>query len=181
MFLFLFRSALSYLNAWSGGSKDDEDGNGMEIGDDTVDYDDYDDVEKAHLAPPSPRKMAVDAEAVAEKYFLKSPPPPSSSSPSEEVKKEEGKKVEADGKKSKTFLQALAVCKDMVCVREAHLLPREEGATYNFPHFLIIGFQKAATTSLHVYVWHILRVFVMMTLHACISVSAGIWGNMMML
>jgi hypothetical protein len=176
------------LNAWSGGSKDDEDENGMEIGDDTVDYDDYDDVEKVRQAPPSPRKMAVDAEAVAEKYFMKSPPPSSSSSSSsssqEEVKKDEGKKVEAaDGKKkSKTFLQALAVCKDMVCVREAHLLPREEGVTYNFPHFLIIGFQKAATTSLHVYVWRMfLRVLLMLTPYTCISVSAGIWGNMMML
>lgn len=157
-FCYSFRTALSYLNSWSSGGKDGDDGNGMEIGDDTVDYDDYDDddddddgVEKAR-PPPSPRKMGVDADAVAEKYFMKSPPPPPSSSP--EAKK--GEKKEIGGK---TFLQALAGCKDMACVREAHMLPREEDATYNFPHFLIIGFQKAATTSLHVYVYLILCVF----------------------
>jgi hypothetical protein len=32
-------------------------------------------------------------------------------------------------------------------VRDAHAQPRH-GAQLNFPHFFIIGFQKAATTSL---------------------------------
>lgn len=39
----------------------------------------------------------------------------------------------------------------MECVKSAHYQPKKE-AKFNFPHFLIIGFQKAATTSLHVYV-----------------------------
>lgn len=52
-------------------------------------------------------------------------------------------------KNDTSFLNALKDCTDMICVRKAHELPKKD-ATFNFPHFLIIGFQKAATTSLHV-------------------------------
>lgn len=45
------------------------------------------------------------------------------------------------------FLQALSTCTTLDCVRAAHQQPRK-GARFNFPHFMIIGFQKACTTSL---------------------------------
>ena len=44
------------------------------------------------------------------------------------------------------FLEALATCETLDCVRDAHLQPRG-GARFNFPHFLVIGWQKSATTS----------------------------------
>ena len=47
-----------------------------------------------------------------------------------------------------TMLEALANCSDFECLRTAHTLPRGS-ARFNFPHFLIIGWQKAGTTSLH--------------------------------
>ncbi|GBF98959.1 hypothetical protein Rsub_12605 [Raphidocelis subcapitata] len=43
--------------------------------------------------------------------------------------------------------EALRNCTDFACVRKAHTRPGK----FNFPHFLIIGFPKAATTSLHYY------------------------------
>jgi hypothetical protein len=46
------------------------------------------------------------------------------------------------------FLAALAACATLACVRDAHALPRG-AARYDFPHFVIAGFQKAATTSLY--------------------------------
>jgi hypothetical protein len=45
------------------------------------------------------------------------------------------------------FLEALAQCDTLECLRHAHAQPRAH-PTFNFPHFLVIGFQKAATTSL---------------------------------
>jgi hypothetical protein len=47
------------------------------------------------------------------------------------------------------FLKALATCENLACVKRAHDQPRK-GVKYNFPHFIILGFQKAATTSLFV-------------------------------
>ncbi len=51
-----------------------------------------------------------------------------------------------------TRLEALRACsfEGLECVRAAHALPAG-GAKFNFPHFMIIGFQKAATTSLNAY------------------------------
>ena len=46
------------------------------------------------------------------------------------------------------FLEALAGCDTLDCVRDAHSQPRR-GACFSFPHFIIIGFQKTATTSLY--------------------------------
>ena len=51
---------------------------------------------------------------------------------------------------SSPFLDKIPTCSSMECLKEAHLLPRGV-AKYNHPHFLIIGFQKAATTSLFSY------------------------------
>lgn len=51
---------------------------------------------------------------------------------------------------SSLFLDKLATCDSLDCLREAHMLPRG-AAKFNHPHFLIIGFQKAATTSLYSY------------------------------
>ena len=47
------------------------------------------------------------------------------------------------------FIQAIATCDSFECVRDAHRQPRR-GARFNFPHFMIIGWQKSATTSLYV-------------------------------
>jgi len=89
-----------------------------------------------HSSPPPP--AGVDAEKVAKKYFLSPPPPPPPAPPSQ-------------FNKTVSFIDALKTCTDMECVKSAHYQPKKE-AKFNFPHFLIIGFQKAATTSLHVYV-----------------------------
>jgi hypothetical protein len=51
---------------------------------------------------------------------------------------------------SSPFLDKLATCDSLECLKEAHMLPRG-AAKFNHPHFLIIGFQKAATTSLYSY------------------------------
>ena len=48
---------------------------------------------------------------------------------------------------SSPFLDKIATCSSLECLKEAHLLPRGV-AKFNHPHVLIIGFQKAATTSL---------------------------------
>lgn len=51
-----------------------------------------------------------------------------------------------------TFLEAINTCETLACVKEAHTIPRQENETkLNFPHFLIAGYSKAATTSLHLY------------------------------
>lgn len=96
-------------------------------------------------SPPAPRKLGVDPEMVAKKYFL-SPPPNAPSPPP---------RPPTQFRKDTPFLEALQSCETMECVRDAHYQPKA-GAKFNYPHFLIIGFQKAATTSLHVYV-NILR------------------------
>ncbi|KAI8102861.1 hypothetical protein M9434_005653 [Picochlorum sp. BPE23] len=49
-----------------------------------------------------------------------------------------------------TFLDAIKTCETFNCLREAHLLPKGN-ATYNFPHFIIAGYSKSATTSLYRY------------------------------
>jgi len=50
---------------------------------------------------------------------------------------------------SATFLEALSTCVTLDCLRAAHQQPRGP-AKFNYPHVLIIGFQKAATSSLYV-------------------------------
>jgi Sulfotransferase domain len=50
----------------------------------------------------------------------------------------------------KEFLKALAACGDHECLTEVHKMPRST-KLFNFPHFMIIGFQKSATTSLFKY------------------------------
>lgn len=46
------------------------------------------------------------------------------------------------------FLGALKTCETFNCVRDAHLQHRGN-ATFNYPHFLIGGWSKSATTSLY--------------------------------
>ena len=51
-----------------------------------------------------------------------------------------------------TFLEAIKTCETLACVKEAHLIPRGPHETkYNFPHFMIAGYSKSATTTLHSY------------------------------
>lgn len=47
-----------------------------------------------------------------------------------------------------TYLDALASCQTLKCIREAHKLPHGK-AKYNFPHFFIAGYSKSASTSLY--------------------------------
>lgn len=131
-------TALSYITAWSGGN-DGED-NELEIGDDEdIDYDDYKDIKPGE-------KGLLDREKAQDV---------GDTSNILETADDDGKnsRTQDNIKKSlgQSFLSALQSCTDMVCIQKAHELPKED-AKFNFPHFLIIGFQKAATTSLHVYV-----------------------------
>lgn len=124
--------AMSYITSWSGGDAGEQDE--LEIGDDEdIDYDDYKDLEPGE-------KGVIDREKHKDEDDVEK---------TDGTSKGNDTSVESKGKRS--FLSALKSCTDMVCVREAHELPKED-AEFNFPHFLIIGFQKAATTSLHVYV-----------------------------
>ena len=50
------------------------------------------------------------------------------------------------------FLEKLEICESLACLREAHALRQkaEEGTTaFNFPHAILLGWQKSATTSLY--------------------------------
>jgi len=49
------------------------------------------------------------------------------------------------------FLKAMEGCNDLICLQEAHAKYTRTEDMFNFPHFMIIGFQKAATTSLKKY------------------------------
>lgn len=53
-------------------------------------------------------------------------------------------------KRSKDIVEAIRGCESFDCVKMAHERPRGN-AKFNFPHFLIIGWQKTATTSLFAY------------------------------
>ena len=46
------------------------------------------------------------------------------------------------------FMDALATCDTFECVKDAHMQPRY-GARFNYPHFMILGWQKSATSSLY--------------------------------
>ena len=52
--------------------------------------------------------------------------------------------------KEMTFLEALPTCETFKCLRDAHLQPKGD-AKYNFPHFIIAGYSKSASTSLYKY------------------------------
>ena len=61
------------------------------------------------------------------------------------------RKTKNESQNGVDFLRAIENCNDLVCVQKAHQkFPRATGM-FNFPHFMIIGFQKAATTSLKIY------------------------------
>jgi len=46
------------------------------------------------------------------------------------------------------FLEALSTCETFKCITDAHKQPMD-GIKYNFPHFMIAGWSKSATTSLY--------------------------------
>lgn len=56
----------------------------------------------------------------------------------------------AESGKKLTFLQAIQDCVTLQCLKDAHLVPRKQGQ-FNFPHALMVGWQKTATTSLYYY------------------------------
>jgi len=56
-----------------------------------------------------------------------------------------------DSGDGEAFLTAMAACDDLICIQEAHAKYTRASDMFNFPHFMIIGFQKAATTSLKRY------------------------------
>jgi len=53
----------------------------------------------------------------------------------------------ATAKDDAAFLKKINECSTHKCITEAHKMPRST-KIFNFPHFMIIGFQKSATTSL---------------------------------
>jgi hypothetical protein len=55
----------------------------------------------------------------------------------------------APAKPARGMLGALGGCWDFKCLRWAHGLPRQGAGAFNFPHFMLVGWQKAATTSLY--------------------------------
>ena len=130
-------SAAEYISSWTSSSGASPEPS-MEIGDDEdIDYNDY--------ADDSKHGDSGSGENDDDDYAYESPSTHDTQSTQTTQKTDAGA-----SKEHKTFLEALKGCNDMVCVRDAHKLPKGE-ATFNFPHFLIIGFQKAATTSLHVH------------------------------
>ena len=143
-------SAASYIGSWTGpSSPNDGESDSMEIGDDQdIDYNDYKDGDNGKNEDYDDYVYeAPGTKSVGRKEQM----PDMATKSTEETPK--ATKTSADisnAKEHGTFLEALEACNDMVCVREAHKLPKGE-AKFNFPHFLIIGFQKAATTSLHVH------------------------------
>lgn len=52
------------------------------------------------------------------------------------------------------YLDALKTCETLKCVRDAHAQPRQGKEKFNFPHFIIAGYSKSATTSLYKYLIH---------------------------
>jgi hypothetical protein len=49
-----------------------------------------------------------------------------------------------------SFLETLSTCRSLDCLRDAHARPRKQGQ-FNFPHALLVGWQKSATTSLYMH------------------------------
>jgi hypothetical protein len=62
-------------------------------------------------------------------------------------------KTSLRARRSLDRVEALRGCETLECLRIAHEKPAGK-ATKNFPHFMIVGFQKSATTSLH---YHLVR------------------------
>lgn len=62
-------------------------------------------------------------------------------------------KTAVRARRSLDRVEALRGCETLDCLRIAHEKPAGK-ATKNFPHFMIVGFQKSATTSLH---YHLVR------------------------
>jgi hypothetical protein len=139
-------TALSYITAWSGGNDGEEEE--LEIGDDEdIDYDDYKDIKPGEKGLLD-REKAEDVKETSKKEEMAEKDEEDYAGEDEEGDTQTKNVTKKATEKS--FLSALQSCTDMVCIKSAHELPKEN-AKFNFPHFLIIGFQKAATTSLHVY------------------------------
>eukprot|EP00890_Picochlorum_soloecismus_P005542 jgi/Picsp_1/598/NSC_00595-R1_hypothetical protein CHLNCDRAFT_142283 [Chlorella variabilis] len=47
------------------------------------------------------------------------------------------------------FLEKVGTCESLECLREAHALREKGSTTFNFPHAILLGWQKSATTSLY--------------------------------
>jgi len=62
-------------------------------------------------------------------------------------------KTAVRARRSLDRVEAVRGCDTFECLRIAHEKPAGK-ATFNFPHFMIVGFQKSATTSLH---YHLVR------------------------
>ena len=130
--------------------------------------DDYEDVEEGDEKDHTSSKTLVDDEYEdSEEGDEKDRTPPKSSSEDEyEYEEEMGTATESkdddeyepakDGDDSgEKFLRVLEDCRDLICIQEAHKKYPRSSKMFNFPHFMIIGFQKAATTSLKKYVYTI--------------------------
>ena len=93
-------------------------------------------------AAPSPVvRMPAPASTAATTKSAPRPPPPAALLPGE-------KNTSWRFAPDTPFLDALATCETFKCLKEAHLQPRGV-AKFNFPHFMIAGYSKSATTSLY--------------------------------
>ena len=55
--------------------------------------------------------------------------------------------IDISSDSDRVFLDTLAQCHTIECLTRVHTMPRSD-SIFNFPHFMILGFQKSATTSL---------------------------------
>lgn len=115
------------------------------------------------VSPPQKEKDIVDeVKPLQEEKRAKEEPVQVPTEPSKEDEDydepEEADKTQNDtDSDGSEFLKVLENCRDLICIQEAHAkLPRSSDM-FNFPHFMIIGFQKAATTSLKQYVTFFLK------------------------
>lgn len=96
-----------------------------------------------HLSKRETEDLSQEYISVGDGHYVKTAPM--------KTKKEETQpsvKTTTDGRE---FLQAIEACQDLVCLKEAHEKYPRPPEMFNYPHFIIAGFQKAATTSLKKY------------------------------
>ena len=106
----------------------------------------YDDYEESSKDSEDPKVKNADADYDYEEYEdeVKVPAAP-------KKERERQSNLNDDDADPEEFLNVLEKCRDLICIQEAHEKYQRTSNMFNFPHFMIIGFQKAATTSLKKY------------------------------
>jgi len=107
----------------------------------------YDDYEESSKESEDPKVKHADADYDYDEYEDEVKVP---ASPKKENERQSP--LTDDDADPEEFLNVLEKCRDLICIQEAHEKYQRTAKMFNFPHFMIIGFQKAATTSLKKYV-----------------------------